>query len=68
MPSADAISPHDVAALQTSFISFIVEPLYEAFSELVPDVHDECIVNLHANKEHYAAILRVSPGFTVLCM
>lgn len=38
---------------QSSFMDFIVEPLYMTFAELVPELHDECIANLQSNKEYF---------------
>ncbi|KNC77668.1 hypothetical protein SARC_09875 [Sphaeroforma arctica JP610] len=63
-----AISPmcdrHTVSIekCQSSFIQFIVEPLYETFSILMPELYEECIPNLHDNKEYWQNRLAILEG------
>eukprot|EP00124_Ichthyophonus_hoferi_P000374 Ihof_evm13s13 gene=Ihof_evmTU13s13 len=42
---------------QSSFINFIVEPLFEIFAEFVPEIADECIPNLRMNKDRWLKML-----------
>mmetsp|Transcript_19736 Transcript_19736/g.42501 ORF Transcript_19736/g.42501 Transcript_19736/m.42501 type:complete len:386 (-) Transcript_19736:375-1532(-) len=44
-----------VSKSQVGFITFLVLPLFECLSKLLPEVEQMCVENLQSNKAHFAA-------------
>eukprot|EP01135_Chromosphaera_perkinsii_P000866 Nk52_evm29s152 gene=Nk52_evmTU29s152 len=60
-PFMDRTVPESKAKCQTSFIKFIVEPLYSAFAEFLTGIGDECMSNLAANYQVFDEQITKTP-------
>ena len=60
-PFMDRTVPESKAKCQTSFIKFIVEPLYSAFAEFLPGIGEECMPNLAANHAAFEEQISKTP-------